>query len=187
MNARSIALKALIPALAALPVMAFADGATLVYGNTSGWTVHTDPSTGYHCFAEAQYEGGSSIRIGFEANDGDLYLLLGDTSWSVRPGEAADALELQFDDQPPISFEPTATDDALRVTVADEDRASFLEAFMASYSMNAHYGSHDVIMLSLGGSMRATRMLQECQVTMARVGNTPEDKAELAAGTESGQ
>lgn len=187
MNARSTAFRTLIPALASLPVVALADGATLIYGNTSGWTVHTDPSTGYHCFAEAQYEGGSSIRIGFEANDGNLYLVLGDSSWSAPPGESADALELQFDDQPPLSFEPTAADlDALRVTVADEDRAAFLEAFMASYSLNAQYGNHESIMLSLGGSTRATRMLQECQVTMARVGETDE-KPELAAASESDQ
>ena len=85
MNIRKPSL-ALTPALLCLPLFASADTGTLIYGNVSGWTVHTDPANNYRCFAEAEYEGGSTIRIGFEsAAGGALYLALSDTSW-MRAG-----------------------------------------------------------------------------------------------------
>lgn len=156
-----------------MPLIALGEGGTLIYGNTSGWTVHTDPNAGYHCFAEAQYEGGSSIRVGMDGADGDLYLVLADRSWSSPGAESASGLELRFDDAAPLRFEAKSVDvDSLKISIPDGDRAAFLQAFMASYTMNAQYGDSEVIMLSLGGSMRATRMLQECQTTMASVETT---------------
>ena len=169
MNIRNAPL-VLTPALFCLPLLASADAGTLIYGNTSGWTVHTDPANNFRCFAEAQYEGGSTIRLGFEsAAGGTLYLSLSDASWMQAASDGAPPLELKIDEREPMSFEPEVADSgALVVRVPTAGRASFLEGFTLGYTLNATLGDSETIMLSLGGSMRATRMLNECQDSMAK-------------------
>ena len=170
MNIRNAKTLALTPALLCLPLIASAETGTLIYGNTSGWTVHTDPANDFRCYAEAQYEGGSTIRIGFESAAGrTLYLSLSDDSWVGAASDSGRALELKVDERDPMSFEPKVADDgALVVTVPATDRAAFLEGFTLGWSLNATYAGGETIMLSLGGSMRATRMLNECQDSMAK-------------------
>jgi len=167
-------------ALMALPALASADGQTLVYGNVSGWTVRTDPAHGYRCFAEAQYEGDSSIRIGFDTADGAMNFRLSDGSWTH--GVSGNELSLQFDDGEPLRFEATVADgNAVTVAIPADEQQSFIRSFTAGYSITAWFGGHEPIMLSLGGSSRATQLLSECETTMANVGARPTPAAPPAA------
>lgn len=161
---------AILGTLAALPSLSLGQSATLIYGNVNGWTVHTDPNQDYRCFAEALYEGGSALRIGFDA-DSEMYVSIIDSSWSgTVAGEQYD-VALQFDEESPATFSAVgvADDSGLSVTVPDGQRTQFLEDFANRYMVSAHRGDHEPVMLSLGGSLRATRMLDECQTLMASV------------------
>jgi hypothetical protein len=53
--------------------------------------------------------------------------------------------------------------------VPQSQRAEFREEFSNRYMVSAHHGDQEPVMLSLGGSYRATRMLEECQTLMANV------------------
>ena len=170
MTIRTTHTVACLAVLAALPALSLGQSATLVYGNVSGWTIHTDPNADYRCFAEAQYEGGSSIRIGFNA-DANLYLSIADVSWTGTVAGRQYELALQFDEEGPATYRAVGApeDSALSVTVPNSQRAAFRKDFATRYMVRAQYGDHEPVMLSLGGSYNATRMLEECQSSMANL------------------
>lgn len=164
---------ACLATLAALPSLSVGQSATLVYGNVNGWTVHTDPNQDYRCFAEALYEGGSAIRIGFNANS-ELYVSITDSSWSGTVTGRQYEIALQFDEETPATYSAVgaAEGSALSVTLPNSQRAEFSKDFASRYMVSAHHGDREPVMLSLGGSYRATAMLEECQRLMASVAKT---------------
>ena len=161
---------AVLATVAALPSLSIGQSATLIYGNVNGWTVHTDPNQDYRCYAEALYEGGSSIRIGFDANS-QMYVSIIDSSWAGTVAGREYEIALQFDEESPATYRAVGVSDesGLSVTVPSSQRAQFREEFANRYMVSAHHGEHEPVMLSLGGSFRATRMLDECQTLMASV------------------
>jgi hypothetical protein len=157
-----------MPFLVALPSSSSAAD-PLVYGNVSGWTVWTDPSQQYSCFAEARYEGASSIRAGFDAVDGTLYVSFDDASWSRVVANREYELELEFDDGTAQAFRSTglAEGKGVRFTVPDERRGPFVDAFIHGYWVSVTPAALEPVMLSLGGSSAAMGLLEECQDSMA--------------------
>jgi len=164
----------LITALAASPVVSAGD--SLIYGNVSSWTVHTDPEHSYRCFTEVRYEGGTSIRIGYNTTAGDLYLSVSDASWGrMSPGSEQD-MTISFDDTAQrqiagngIAMGARGESAAVSLAIPGQSRQSFLRDFMARHTMTVSIASAEAIDLSLAGSHRAALMLEECQVAMARV------------------
>jgi hypothetical protein len=156
--------------LAALPAVVGAAN-TFVFGNVSSWTVRTDPEHAYRCFAEVLYEGGTSIRIGYNNGEGSLYLSVTDPSWAgIRPGSKHEAAVL-FDDA--ATFELAAMGIAtestgVNLTIPDVSRHAFLQDFMARHIMSVKVEGSRPLDLSLAGSHRATLMLEECQGSMVQ-------------------
>jgi hypothetical protein len=151
----------------AQPAVAGAEGRTLIFGNVSGWTVHTNPASDFDCFAEARYDDESSLRIGFSAEGSSLFLRIADRAWAGA-GEGRYALDVQFDDQEPLRFTVPGfeSDGSLSVSIEEERQEVFLGDFTGSYTLSVRLDESEPIMFSLGGSLNATRMLQECQVSM---------------------
>jgi hypothetical protein len=162
---RSLALMTVVPALCGA-------AEALVYGNVSAWTVRTDPAHGYRCFAEAGYGGGSFMRVGYASNDASaLYLEIGDSAWrNVASGESY-ALTLQFDEKAVAAVDGVGLDsrDGFRISIPAAARKSFLEDFGHGYSISVARDGQDPVMLSLGGTLGATKMLGECQSSMPRL------------------
>ena len=155
---------------AASPAIVLAEGATLIYGNVSGWTVHTDPNQSYRCFAEALYQEGSSMRIGFNENS-DLYLSITDPSWVGTVAGREYVLELQFDEEDSQSYRARGGDQpgTLTFVISSDARPAFLRDFQVRWSITAAHGTREPVMLSLGGSFNASVMLEDCQSSMAAV------------------
>lgn len=151
----------------AQPAVAAAEGRTLVFGNVSGWAVHTDPATNFACFAEARYGGESSLRVGFGADGSSLFLSIVDRAWAGA-GAGDHVFGIRFDDQEPVSFTSPVIegDGSVSVSIADEQQQGFLAEFANSYTISVQLDDGEPIMLSLGGSQNATRMLQDCRVSM---------------------
>jgi len=169
MTIRTAHTLACLAAMASVPSISVGESATLIYGNVSGWTVHTDPNQDYRCFAEALYEGGSSIRIGFNA-DSKLYLSITDSTWAGTVAGRQYELALQFDEETPATYKAVGADaSGLSVTVPDSQLTAFRKDFSMRYTVSAQHGDSEPVMLSLGGSYNATRMLEECQKLMAGV------------------
>ena len=170
MTIRTACNLAVLATIAALPSLSLGQSATLIYGNVNGWTVHTDPNQDYRCYAEALYEGGSAIRIGFDA-DSQMYVSIIDSSWAGTVAGESYEVALQFDEETPATYSAVGVSEAsgLSVTVPSVQRAQFRDDFANRYMVSAHHGDQEPVMLSLGGSSRATRMLDECQTLMASV------------------
>jgi len=162
----------IVAALAFSPAIVSA-GNTFVYGNVSSWTVRTDPEQSYRCFAEVLYEGGTSIRIGYNSEQGDLYLSVTDPAWSgIRTG-SAQGTTISFDDEESVHFDGTGigmssggTSAGVSVTIPQSARPAFLRDFMARHTMSIGLDGAEPLDLSLAGSQRATMLLDECQASM---------------------
>jgi hypothetical protein len=162
--------KACLAVLAAVPAMTFAESSTLIYGNVSGWTVHTDPNQAYRCYAEALYDGGSSIRLGFN-EQGELYLSIADSSWAGTVAGREYELELQFDELEPqrLTVRGGAENGTLSYVIPNDERPAFLKEIQVRWSISAVHGNNEPVLLSLGGSFNASMMLEDCQASMASV------------------
>jgi hypothetical protein len=148
-------------------------GSTFVYGNVSSWVIRTDESQSYRCFAEVAYEGGTSIRIGYNIESARLYLTVADPAWSgLRVGtEHPDVIT--FDDGEPLELTGSGVAQAaggvaVHVTIPPASSKAFLDAFGARHTLGVAVNDGAAIELSLAGSYRAVRMLEDCQTTMAR-------------------
>lgn len=159
--------------LAGLAIKAFA-GNALVFGNVSGWTVYTDPEQAYSCFAEVEYEGGTLVRIGEDAEVDGLYLSITDPAWRGIVARQEHAARLSFDD----AGESTATGTGLanasrgtggiRLHLSAESREAFVSEFRASHTLTITIAGQQPLDLSLAGSLRATDMLRDCESSMSR-------------------
>lgn len=145
----------------------------LVYGNVSGWTITTDPQSGYVCSAEARYEGGSFLRIGYESTgDTSLVVMVSDPDWNALLTDASYSLELRFDTDNPQILTGTGLVDrgAYRIVVAAEHSDDFLQKVGHRYALSIGAVDREPVILSLGGSLAATRMLAECQAAFPDAG-----------------
>jgi len=145
---------------------------SLVFGNVSGWTVHTEPGDGYRCFAEAPYEGGTFLRIGFDSSDDSaVYLVFGNPAWAgISPGISYE-FDLRFDDADAISVAGTASaeSDGFRLVVPSATRQEFWDAFEKRHSVSIGRAGEEDLVLSLAGSRNALRMLEECKAAFSHV------------------
>lgn len=163
-----------IGALLLLPLVVAAQGRTLVFGNVSGWVIHTDPAKEFTCFAEARYEGDSWLRIGYAHAGSGGFLAISDPDWLAKLEASDSMVQIAFDDADPVSFSRSESQagGAVSINLADAEQSGFMDDFSRSYSITVRVGDGEPLMLSLGGSMGAVRMLNECQVSMKQYSGT---------------
>lgn len=169
---RKIALALMVPASVATLTANASDG--LVFGNASGWTVYTEPAQSYRCSAEAKYEGGTLVRVGFDAS-GAPYLKVVDSEWAgVEAGSVHEA-RLSFDGQREFTAdgEALASSDqgsgGIRLVIPADAHETFVARFMASHTLTITIAEGNAIDLSLAGSRNAMRMLGDCRTSMTEV------------------
>ena len=175
--------RATVFALAIAAATASAD--TFVYDIVGGWTIHTDRGRGFSCFMQAQYEGGSTIRVGFDATGELMHLMVADPVWeSLRPGIDY-PVEIRFGDEPPWSGHATgylvdgeSPQTTLRFEVGTAGRADFVEQLMRAYSVDVSLDGGAALSLSLAGSYRAALKLTECQEAMVGTDEAPRAEPE---------
>ena len=168
----------LLFSLAAVALAAHANDNTYVYDNVGGWTIRTDGDRNYNCHAEAEFAGGSILRVGLGSSTGALDLSIGDPAWnSVEPGLAY-RVEITFDDAAAWRFEAvglaleTELDQpSVRLTIEENVKSRFTQALMQGNALAVSYEDSELapLSLSLAGSNRAITVLEECQATMARI------------------
>jgi len=128
---------------------------------------------------EVRYIGGTSIRVGYNIDATALYLQVTDPSRNRIRVDIEHETEIKFDDGssfelPGKGVEPTPSDESggITVTIPTASRQAFLQAFMARDTLTVSLEESSPIELSLAGSARATRLLDECQTSMARHATT---------------
>lgn len=178
MNFQKLFVTGCLFSLAAIP-MAVSAGNTYIFGNVSGWTVHTDPEHNYRCFAEVQYEGGTLIRLGFNSADAQLYVSVADPTLNDISNGETRAAQLIFDGEE--SLHATAVGafigadsgaQGIRLKISPGIQESFTKGFKARQSLEVSIAGLDPLWFSLAGSYRATQLLEDCQTSMGRVGQS---------------
>jgi len=149
------------------------------YATLGGWTIAVDRTLGDGCFATARYEGGSMLRLGFDINDENAYLILGNAKWgSIELGKEY-AIRIKFSGHEPwganavgFSFDPPASDSYLWIRIAGE--ADKMDAFVLEYmeSSEVEITSNGTLIgkLDLTGSNQAGEKLLECQESVFDTG-----------------
>ncbi len=140
------------------------------------WQIRIDRTLNYGCFMIGAYVGGTVLRFGFDRQQQNGYLMLGDDAWtSLEEGKDYN-IRVQFDSDSP--WDGTAR--AIRLgTAAVVLQLPFSDSNMITeisrkQLMRVYYNGRPVAQLALTGSYAATRELINCQVAVedARKGTT---------------
>lgn len=150
------------------------DEAMPEYAVVSGWSIRVDTSMDNGCFAFAEYERGSILRVGVDNRDSSVYALFGNEDWrSIEYGKKYD-VEIQFGNETKwngkatgMSFDPPQNQPYLWVAIVGEDAVvNFISEFMAETSVELFYNGNSIDKLKLEGSYAAGLKVIECQKVM---------------------
>ncbi|SHL42640.1 hypothetical protein SAMN05443432_101469 [Roseovarius litoreus] len=132
-------------------------------GEVEGWDVMVDPSLGYGCLIQAEYNDGSVVRIGFDRNEGAGYVTAFNDAWGdIEEGEVYPILF----DLDGAEYEGEATGIYLAgVPGADIyfDNPEFLWDIAAKYTMTLYNAYGEVMAIDLSGTMVGLEAVIECQ------------------------
>jgi hypothetical protein len=158
-----------------LPVALAQD--TVLWANVGQWQIRIDKSVNYGCFMLGSYTQGTLLRIGFDQNNRNGYLLVGNDAWrSLRVGNRYD-IALRFDGAAPWRGRATARTIGsggmvfLQLTF---DNPRFLVELARRIYLTIYYDGEVVTRLPLRGTSAATDELLRCQ-RAADVGRPAQD------------
>lgn len=168
--------KTLIPILVVVLFLStstiFAEENVIEYSNVSGWNISIDLSLSGACFAYAEYEDDSILRVGFNEEISGLYIIFGNAIWqSIEYGKKYD-IQIKFGEETPwngqatgLSFDPPENQPFLAISIdGDPDSTSlFIEEFMEQRYVRLFYDGKTIENLTLKGSYSAGLELIECQ------------------------
>lgn len=69
------------------------------WGSVRGWDVMVDPSLGYGCLIQVEYQDGSLVRIGWDANEQEGYVSVVNTGWGEIEAGAWYEVDFELDRQ----------------------------------------------------------------------------------------
>jgi len=70
---------------------------TALWGQVRGWHIRVDRSVGDGCYAAQAFEGGTLVRIGYDAAAKRLYLLFTDDDWKSLEEDKTYPVRIVFD------------------------------------------------------------------------------------------
>ena len=144
----------------ALPAVA----AELEYwSEAGGWDVLVDPSLGYGCLIQAEYQNGVLVRIGFDLNQGAGYITAFHENWGDIEEGAEYGVAFDLDGE---SYEGVAKGIYLNgVPGADIyfDNPDFLFDIAAKYTLTLYNEVGEVMAIDLGGTAVALDEAITCQ------------------------
>jgi hypothetical protein len=152
---------------------------TVLWGHVGQWQIRIDKSVNYGCFMLGSYTQGTLLRIGFDQNNRNGYLLVGNDAWrSLQIGNRYE-LVLRFDRAAPWRGPATArtigsgTMVFLHLTF---DSPRFLLELARRATLTIYYAGNAVTRLPLRGTYAATEELLRCQraADAGRPANTPD-------------
>lgn len=151
------------------------------YKQVNGWDVLMDPTMGNACYVTTTYDGGVTLRLGFDFTGpkGMIYIALGNNAWkSIEDGKDY-PVEIQFDNQPVWKANAKGTDFAdskwLHIITSDPN---FAEEFSRKLGMRVRFNGQQIAGLRLKGTSRAMDEMLACQAMTnealgSRGGNKP--------------
>lgn len=159
---KDLSIGLVLAALLAAPGATMAQDLVTV-GTVGVWDILVDPTVGNGCLINSEFEDGSDVRIGFDAETGDGYLLAMNDAWGdIEEGQTY-----------PISFDVDGTlyegeavglylDDMPGVDIAF-DSADFLMDIAQKQTLTLSHEGHEVMSIDLTDSYPALEAAIECQ------------------------
>ena len=134
------------------------------WGQVSGWDILIDTTLGNGCFIFTVYDGGTALRLGFDPDEDDAYLMVGNQKWaSIQHGKDYD-IEIRMDRDAPWVATATGVDfDGLPLLMASTDQPNFLIDFMKKNTLQVRYQNQTIASLSLRGTYAAVAEMLKCQ------------------------
>ena len=134
------------------------------WGKVAGWDILIDTTLGNGCFIFTIYDGGTALRLGFDPDEGDAYLMVGNQKWaSIEHGKDYD-IEIRMDRDAPWEATATGVDfDGLPLLMASTDQPNFLIDFMKKNTLEVRYLNKSIATLSLKGTFAAVGEMLKCQ------------------------
>lgn len=151
---------------------------SIFWKSVGNWDVSIDTSVGYGCFASATWESGTFLRLGFNPEADNFYMLVGNGKWtSLRAGEEYD-IQIKFDSKAPWDVSATGfqfNPGELVYLHASSSKFDFIEEFMRHNKMKISYQGKEIDTLRLTGSSRAFKEVIKCQEDADTRGGTVAD------------
>lgn len=151
------------------------------WGEVDGWFVAVDTTfSPRSCFAAAEFDGETYLRIGIDASDATVYAVLANPHWLSLEAGGTYGVEMWFGDETPWGFAMHAGQfpDGSLFLISFTDDWLLLEEFAGETNVRVVYDGRDVANLDLSGSPAALAEIMECQRAM--------DEDTPLAGGESG-
>jgi hypothetical protein len=138
---------------------------TIDYKTVGDWDIRVDRTLNYGCFMLGSYQRGEVVRIGFDRQSQNGYLMLGNPAWqSIEAGKVY-RLTLKFGDQNPWEGDASAmamgTGNFLYLKFQD---ANVLKEFAVQPTLLVTYKDRMVADLPLTGTVEAVNALAQCQL-----------------------
>jgi len=139
---------------------------TVLWANVGQWQIRIDKSVNYGCFMLGSYTQGTLLRIGFDQNNRNGYLLVGNDAWrSLQIGNRYE-LVLRFDRAAPWRGRATARtigSGSMVFLHLTFDSPRFLLELARRADLTIYYAGNAVTRLPLRGTYAATEELLRCQ------------------------
>ncbi len=156
---------ALLIALIGAPLPALAQELEF-WGSSDYWDVLVDPSLGYGCLIQSEFDDGSVVRVGFDVNQGNGYVTAFNYDWGdIVEGEwypvwfaldgqeyEAEAVGLYLANVPGVDI--------------PFDNPDFLFDIAKKYTMTLYSQFGEVMAIDLTGSYLALEAAMDCQDEM---------------------
>lgn len=132
-------------------------------GSVGVWDVMVDPTVGNGCLINAEFEDGSDVRIGFDAESGGGYLMAMNNAWGDIEDDKSYPITLDVDGS---IYEGEAVglhlDDMPGVDIAF-DSAEFLMDVAQKQTLTLMHDGQAVMAIDLTDSFAALEAAIECQ------------------------
>lgn len=141
--------------------------------NVRGWYIAVDTTIANGCFMLSEYDDGGVLRVGFNPESDDMYIVIGDDDWRSLDTDKTYDIELTFGKETPWSGDASVFvwDDgdrslALEIPFDDGLADLFIDELKRTNSVAVDYKGEEILRLSLSGSFAAMDETIACQMQM---------------------
>lgn len=157
-------LRFLLPALVLTALAMPATAQNLVkWGEAGGWDVMVDPTVGNGCLITSEFEDGSFVRIGLNAETGDGYLMALNDTWSGIVVDEIYVITLDLDGE---EYEGEATGALLgEISGIDIafDTSDFIMDMVTKETLTLSHDGDVMMAIDLSGTYEGIEALIACQ------------------------
>lgn len=139
---------------------------TALWRNVGQWQIRIDKSVDYGCFMLGSYTQGTLLRIGFDQQNRNGYILVGNEAWRSLQIGGRYELVLRFDNAAPWRGRATARtigSGSMVFLYLPFENSQFLVDLARRVNLTIFYAGNVVTQLPLRGTYAATQELIRCQ------------------------